>query len=117
MGQASIIGAGWTDEFRVPGRPTIGEGYEDSLSRARFPSDLHIDAEFEIVSPAGALYAANTVHLGGKLKDLEPAGSEQAMAGVDTPLLSADETVKARLTGVRFTMRDAFVDEHAAVNV
>ncbi|GAA3684621.1 hypothetical protein GCM10022224_056680 [Nonomuraea antimicrobica] len=113
LGGRVMLRASWPR----PSGGSLGERDEDSLSRVRFPSDLDIDAEFEIVTPAGTLYAANPVHLGGKLKDLQPAGSELAMDGADTPLFSADGTAKGRLTGVRFTMRDAFVDEQAYVNV
>ncbi|MET7334989.1 DUF6004 family protein [Nonomuraea sp. NPDC005650] len=38
------------------------------------------------------------------------------VAEVDAALVTADGTVKARLTGVRLAMRDAYVGEHAAVN-
>ncbi|MCG5213089.1 DUF6004 family protein [Streptosporangium soli] len=107
LGGRVMLRASWPR----PSGGTLGEGNEDSLSRVRFASDLHLDAEFEIVTPAGTLYAANPVRLGGKLKDLEPAGSELAMDSVDIPILSADGTAKARLTGVRFTMRDASVGE------
>ncbi|MER6948192.1 DUF6004 family protein [Nonomuraea sp. NPDC000554] len=112
LGGRVMLRASWPR----PSGGTLGEGNEDSLSRVRFASELHLDAEFDIVTPAGTLYAANPVRLGGKLKDLEPAGSELALTGVDTPIMAANGTAKARLTGARFTMRDASVGEYAYVN-
>lgn len=96
---------------------SLGEGTEDSLSRLRFPSDLHIDAEFELVTPNETLYAANAVHVNGKMRDMEATGTEIKLDGSDTALLTADGQPRARLTGVHLAMRDALVGEHAAVNV
>ncbi|MEO3875041.1 DUF6004 family protein [Nonomuraea sp. B12E4] len=107
LGGRVMLRASWAR----PSGGALGEGSEGSLSQVRFPSDLHIDAEFELVTQASTLYAANPVRFGGKLKDFEPAGSELAMNGTDTPIISADGAVKARLTGARFTMGDASVGE------
>ncbi|GAB3974145.1 hypothetical protein GCM10029978_055030 [Actinoallomurus acanthiterrae] len=113
LGGRVMLRASWPR----PSGGTLGEGTEDSLSRVRYPSELHIDAEFEIVTPRGNLYAANPVHVAGKLRDLEATGTELGMSGADAPLVTTDGTVKARLTGVRLAMRDAHVGETAAVNV
>nr|WP_237106103.1 DUF6004 family protein [Nonomuraea sp. MG754425] len=57
------------------------------------------------------------MHVAGQLKDLEPTGSELTMSGPDAALVTADGTVKARLAGARPALREAFVGEHAAVNI
>lgn len=113
LGGRVMLRASWPR----PSGGTLGEGTEDSLSRVRYPSELHIDAEFEIVTPAGNLYAVSPVHVSGKLRDLEPAGSELGMAGSGAALVTTDGAIRARLTGVRLALRDAHVGETAAVNV
>jgi len=100
-----------------PSGGTLGEGTEESLSRLKYPSELHIDAEFEIATPLGNLYAGSAVHVAGKLTGLESTGTELNMVGADAPLVTADGAVKARLTDVHLAMRDAHVGETAAVNV
>jgi len=102
--------------FAVSGG-TLGEGTEESLSRVRYPGELHIDAQFEVVTPNGVLYAANPVHLRGQLKDIEPNGTQLSADHVDSALLTGDGTLRARLTGVQLAMGDALVGAHAAVNV
>lgn len=113
LGGRVMLRASWPR----PSGGTLGDGTEDSLSRVRYPSELHIDAEFEIVTPHVNLYAAGPVHVAGKLRDIEATGTELSMAGSDAALVTADGTAKARLTGVRLAMRDAHVGETAAVNV
>lgn len=113
LGGRVMLRASWP---RVSGG-TLGEGSEESLSRVKFPGALHLDAEFELMTPAATLYAANSVHVSGNLRDMGATGTELSMSGVDAPLVTTDDEVKARLTGVRLVMRDAFVGEHAAVNV
>jgi hypothetical protein len=119
VGQSSALGgrvmlrASWAR----PSGGTLGEGTEDSLSRVRYPSELHIDAHFEIATPTGPLYAVSPVHVVGKLRDLEATGTELSMAGSDSALVTADGTVKARLSGLRLAMRDTHVGATAAVNV
>nr|WP_245920135.1 DUF6004 family protein [Actinomadura mexicana] len=113
LGGRVMLRASWPR----PSGGTLGDGTEDSLSRVRFPSELHIDAELEIVTPHGNLYAASPAHIAGKLRDLDATGSELSMVGADAPLVTTDGTVKARLTGVRLAMRDAHVGETAAVNI
>ncbi len=111
LGGRVMLRASWPR----PSGGALGEGNEDSLSQVRFAGDLHLDAEVDLITPTGTLYAAGPVRLGGKLKDLQPTGSDLALTGVDTPIMAADGTAKARLTGARFTMRDASVGEHATV--
>jgi hypothetical protein len=113
LGGRVMLRASWP---RVSGG-TLGQGNEDSLSRVRFPGDLHLDAEFELVTPSATLYAANPVHVSGKLKDMEATGTELSMSGADAPMVNTSDEVKARLTGVQLVMRDAFVGETAAVNI
>ncbi|ATY12028.1 hypothetical protein CU254_17320 [Amycolatopsis sp. AA4] len=100
-----------------PSGGTLGEGSEDSLSRVRYPSELHVDTEFELVTADGALYASNPVHVFGKMATMEATGTELQMNGADAALVTVADEVKARLTGLKLVMRDAFVGEHAAVNV
>lgn len=100
-----------------PSGGTLGDGTEDSLSRVRYPSELHVDTEFELVTPAATLYATNPVHVFGKLATMETTGTELSMNGKDTALVTTQDEVKARLVGLKLAMRDAFVGEHAAVNV
>lgn len=113
LGGRVMLRASWAR----PSGGSLGEGSEDSLSRVRYPSELHIDAQFEIATPKGSLYAVSPVHVAGKLRDLDATGTELSMAGADSALVSPDGTVKARLTGIRLAMRDALVGETAAVNV
>lgn len=113
LGGRVMLRASWP---RVSGG-TLGDGTEDSLSRIKYPSDLHIDAEFEIVTPHGNLYAASPVHIAGKLRDLDATGTELAMAGSDAALVTTDGTAKARLTSVRLAMRESLVGEQASVAV
>lgn len=113
LGGRVMLRASWP---RVSGG-TLGQGTEDSLSRVKFPGDLHLDAEFELVTPSATLYAANPVHVSGKLKDMEATGTELSMSGADAPMVNTSDEVKARLTGVQLVMRDAFVGETAAVNI
>jgi uncharacterized protein DUF6004 len=112
LGGRVMLRASWP---RVSGG-SLGDGTEESLARVRFPSDLHIDAEFELSTPHETLYAANSVHVGGHLKDMEATGTELRMDGADAALVTTDDTVRARLVGATLAMRDAFVGETAAVN-
>lgn len=112
LGGRVMLRASWP---RVSGG-TLGDGTEESMSRVGFPSDLHIDAEFELSTPHETLYAANSVHVGGHLKDMEATGTELRMDGADAALVTTDDTVRARLVGATLAMRDAFVGETAAVN-
>lgn len=93
----------------------LGEGSEDSLSRVRYPGELHFDAQFELVTPSCTLYAASPVHLKGKLKDLEPDGTTLSTDHADAALLAEDGTPKARLTGVSMSLGEALVGTEAYV--
>jgi uncharacterized protein DUF6004 len=113
LGGRVMLRASWPR----PSGGTLGEGTEDTLSRVRYPSELHIDAEFEIAAPHGNLYAASPVHIAGKLRDIEATGSELTLTGPGTALTDAAGTPKARITGIKLAMRDALVGEHALVSV
>jgi hypothetical protein len=102
--------------FAVSGG-TLGDGTEESLSRVRYPGELHFDAQFEIVTPTGVLYAASPVHLRGQLKDIEPNGTRLRADHVDSALLTSDGKTGVRLTGVELAMGEALVGTQAAVNV
>lgn len=94
----------------------LGEGTEDSLSRVRYPGELHFDAQFELLTPSVTLYAATPVHLSGKLKDLEPDGTVLSADYADAALLAEDGTAKARLTGVTMQLGEALVGTEAYVS-
>jgi hypothetical protein len=113
LGGRVMLRASWP---KVSGG-TFGEGTEESLSRVKYPSELHVDAQLELVTPRGAWYATNSVHLNGQLKDIEPTGTELHMEGSDSALVTADGEVKARLTGVRLAMRESILGAEAYVSV
>lgn len=113
LGGRVMLRASWP---RVSGG-TLGEGTEESLSRVRFPGELHIDAEFELVTPSRTLYATNSVHVAGKLRDMDAIGTELRLDGGDSALVTTSDEAVARLTGVNLVMRDAVVGEHATVAV
>lgn len=102
--------------FSVSGG-TLGDGTEESLSRVKYPGELHFDAQLEIVTPTGVLYPASPVHLFGQLKDLEPHGTSLTADHADTALLDVDGTPAARLTGVTMAMGEALVGTEAHVSV
>lgn len=101
--------------FAVSGG-TLGDGTEESLSRVRYPGELHLDAQFEIVTPAGVLYAASPVHVRGQLKDIEPNGTRLSSDHLDSALLTSDGKTGARLTGVELAIGNALVGTQATVN-
>jgi hypothetical protein len=102
--------------FTVSGG-TLGDGTEDSLSRMRYPGELHFDAQFEIVTPTGVLYAASPTHLRGQLKDLEPSGTSLVADNADTAMLTESGAAGVRLTGVSVAMGEALVGTEAHVSV
>jgi len=98
--------------FKVSGG-TVGEGWERSLDALSFPGDLHFDTQFEIVTHDRVLYASNPMHLYGRLKDMEPAGTELTMEGADAVLATVKGEIVGRLTGVRLLLGDAVVGREA----
>jgi len=102
--------------FAVSGG-TLGEGTEESLSRVRYPGELHFDAQVEILTPSGVLSAVSPVHLRGQLKDIEPNGTTLVADHVDTALLGADGKAGVRLTGMTVAMGEAVVGTEAHVSV
>jgi hypothetical protein len=94
---------------------TVGEGWEESLSSMRFPSELHLDAQIEIVTPTGVLYAASPAHVHGTLPDVEVTGTEFTKDGGDVALLTADGEFKARLKGLDLKLGEAQVGREAYV--
>lgn len=92
---------------------SLGEGWEDGLGSLRFPSELHLDAQLEIVTPAGVLYAASPTHLSGILPDVEVAGAELGKDGGDVALLSVDGDRKAWLKAIDLQLGDAQVGREA----
>lgn len=113
LGGRVMLRASWPK----PSGGTLGEGTEESLSRVKFPGELHFDAELELATPRGVLYATNPVHVSGQLKDIEPDGTSLTMSGSGTALVTTDDEVKARITGLSLAMRESIVGEHATVNV
>lgn len=101
--------------FAVSGG-TLGEGTEESLSRVRYPGELHFDAQLEIVTPTGTLYAASPVHLRGQLKDIEPNGTQLKADHADAAMLTAEGKSGVRLTGITLAMGEALVGTEAHVS-
>nr|WP_233290546.1 DUF6004 family protein [Kitasatospora sp. MBT66] len=100
-----------------PSTGTLGNESEDSLSRVRYPSELHINTEFELITPDATLRAKDPVHIAGKLRDLDATGTELRMEGAATALVTAEDTVKATLTGVTLLMGETVLGAHAPVDV
>lgn len=98
--------------FNISGG-TLGEGSEANLGAIRYPSDLHFDANLEIVTPNGVLYAANPVHLYGLLTDLEATGTHLGMEGADAALVTVGGEVKGRLSNLQLELGDALVGQEA----
>jgi hypothetical protein len=98
--------------FRVSGG-TVGDGRERSLDSLTYPAELHFDANLEIATPNGVLYATNPLHLFGALKDLQPNGTELRMEGPDAGLVTADGVVRGRICGVHLALSDALVGQEA----
>lgn len=113
LGGRIMLRASWPR----PSAGTLGEGTEASLDDVRYPADLDFDANFEIATPQGVLYADHSVHLSGSLRDLHPEGAELRMEGVDAPMVTVDGTGRARLAGVHLQLQDAIVGERATVAV
>ena len=101
--------------FFTPSGGTVGEGWESSLDALRYPSELHLDAQIEIVTPTGVLYGASPTHLSGALSDIEVTGTELSKDGGEIPLVSADGERKATLTGIDLQLGEAQVGKEAYV--
>ena len=112
LGGRVMLRASWP---KVSGG-TFGEGHEESLSRVKYPSALHLDAQFELATPSGVLYATSAVHVSGKVLDIEPDGTELRMQGPDTALVAQDGTPRARLSDVQLVMRRSIVGTEAHVS-
>jgi len=101
--------------FFKPSGGTVGEGWEDSLGALRFPSDLHLDAELEIVTPAGVLYAASPTHVHGALRDIEVTGTELTKDGGDVALVTADGEFAAWLKAIDLRLGEVQVGREAHI--
>ena len=99
--------------FFDPSTGTVGEGSERGLDALRYPSELHLDARLEIVTPSGVLYAANPTHLRGRLADVEFTGTELDKDGGDIPLVTAAGECKAWLSGLELQLGEAQVGKQA----
>jgi hypothetical protein len=116
VGECSALGGRvmFRVSFFTTSGGTVGEGWEDGIGSLRFPSELHLDAQLEIVTPDGVLYAAAPTHLTGMLPDVEETtGAEIAKAGGDTPLLAADGECKAWLKAIDLQLGEAQVGREA----
>jgi hypothetical protein len=111
LGGRVMLRASWP---RVSGG-TFGEGTEQGLSQLRYPSDLHLDANFELATPSGVCYAANAVHISGTLPGIDPDGTQLHMSGPDAALLTQDGTTTARLSDVQLTIRRSITGTEAHV--
>ncbi len=111
LGGRVMLRASWPK----PSIGTFGEGTEDNLSQLTYPGDIHFDANFELVTPSGALYSTNAVHVCGRMHGIDPDGSELRMEGPDTALVTQAGTNTARLTGVRLTIRGSVTGTEAYV--
>jgi hypothetical protein len=101
--------------FFKPSGGTVGEGWEDSLTALRFPSELHLDAQVEIVTPDGVLYAASPAHLRGMLPDVEVTGTELTKDGGDVALLTEDGDLAASIKSIDLRLGEAQVGREAYV--
>jgi hypothetical protein len=113
LGGRVMLRASWPK----PSPGTLGEGTERGLDAVRYPAPLDFDANFEIATPRGVLYADHSVHLSGALKDPHPEGTELRMEGVDAPMVTKDGAGRARLAGVHLQLHAAIVGERATVAV
>ena len=113
LGGRVMVRASWPK----PSPGTLGDGAEDSLGAIHYPAPLDFDANLEIATPHGVLYADHSVHLSGTLKDPHAESSELRMAGVDAPMVTKDGAATARLSGVRLQFQDSIVGERATVAV
>jgi hypothetical protein len=99
--------------FFDPSGGTVGEGWESGLGALRYPSELHLDARLEIVTPDGVLHAAGPVHVSGLLPDAEVTGTELAKDPGDIALLTAGGDCLAWLKGLDLRLGEAQVGREA----
>jgi hypothetical protein len=99
--------------FFNPSGGTVGEGWESGLSVVRYPSELHLDAQLEIVTPNGVLYAASPTHLSGTLSDIEVTGTELVKDGGDSALRTVDGELAGWVKGVDLQLGEAQVGREA----
>jgi hypothetical protein len=99
--------------FFDPSTGTVGEGWEPSLDALRYPSELHLDARLELLTPSGVLYAANPTHLRGTLSDVEVTGTDLSKDGGDIPLVTAAGECKAWLSGLDLQLGEAQIGKQA----
>ncbi len=99
--------------FFQPSGGSVGEGWEADLGALRYPSELHLDAQLEIVTPSGVLYAASPTHISGALPDVEVTGAELSKAGGDVALRTVDGDVRAWLKAIDLQLGEAQVGREA----
>jgi hypothetical protein len=99
--------------FFSPSGGTVGEGWESGLGALRFPSELHVDAQFEVATPEGVLYAAGPTHISGMLPDVEVTGTELTKSGGDVSLVTAAGEPKAWLKAIDLQLGEAQVGRQA----
>lgn len=103
--------------FPKPSGGTFGAGNETSLAAVASPGPLHIDAEFELVTPHGPLYSTNPLHISTSLDALEPAGKELRTTGPEAALRTVDGVQKAVLKSAQLLLGTSTVGEHSMMNV
>jgi hypothetical protein len=99
-----------------PSGGVFGDGTEQSLSMVKLPGELHIDAEFELVTPTGALYTDSPLHISTNLDVLEPGGQTLVSDGPGSAMVEADGTFRGHLNAVTLKMGDSVVGEHSMMN-
>ncbi|MGW8888618.1 DUF6004 family protein [Streptomyces sp. NPDC055749] len=95
---------------------SLGDGDEDSLSRVRYPAELHFATHLELHTPSAALHATSGLSLGGWLLDLGASGSELRMEEGKGQLATAGGEVRGRLTGVSLVMGHAEIADPTPAN-
>jgi hypothetical protein len=101
--------------FFKPSGGTLGEGWETSVDALRFPSELHLDAQLEIVTQGGVLYAASPTHVSGTLPDVEVTGTKLTKDGGDVALVTADGEFAAWLKAIDLRLGEGQVGHEAHI--
>jgi len=99
--------------FFQPSGGSVGEGWEAGLGALVFPSELHLDAQLEIVTPSSVLYAASPTHISGTLPDVEVTGATLGKDGGDVALRTVDGDVRAWLKAIDLQLGEAQVGQEA----